>query len=435
MITEKFFSTHYSLKLLCTFFLISDYNKMGMDMGKGKSSKKNGKIYKVSVDQNTASAYQAPPIDATALPAQPALESLSPSVLQDLSALQEIETLKQALFQKDAMLLEQRVLLEKFEEWRAQAVHDREYISNFSSNTELQLQSIQEQLAVKGDTAINESQEGGANNTDMYTATAQIIEARNLVQLREEELAGLQKIIAQYSDDMAVLTERLTQAEAQNIDVRAKNQSLMSVKNDLISTLTENAATIENLTQTLANSSQQIEFSVGVSVENTALKQEIMRLQTLTTGTPSDLVPSYFIQRMQDNYTKAKQAISRLEEELSSNQEHTARDRAIQGIVACLKSGLSESNPEVLFTAKKEELNGYLNTLRGITSVFNTAVNAILTVLAVLSIVGIPGLLLTGTLQSNKAKHGSEFAFCMFGAKQKAERDIHAVMQSMSLGA
>ncbi|NDH66986.1 MAG: hypothetical protein EBY22_03570 [Gammaproteobacteria bacterium] len=138
---------------------------------------------------------------------------------------------------------------------------------------------------------------------------------------------------------------------------------------------------------------------------------------------------------MKLRHQKATAAISHLEGELSADAEQnpTTNDTAIKSIVAILTNGLDAADPQAYFDAEKDNLKTSLNALRGIKSVLNTALNAILTVLAVCSVVGIPALYYTGIWQKNAEKNGSFFAFSMFGAEQKAKCDIYEATQALGV--
>lgn len=132
---------------------------------------------------------------------------------------------------------------------------------------------------------------------------------------------------------------------------------------------------------------------------------------------------------------RATQAINSLLEAKSKSEKPSATDKALDGIVETLTAGIKDNNPQTYFDRNKEVLKKHISTLRyTMKSLANTAVNAILTVLAVCSVVGITALWLTGTLQSNLQKNGSSFAFTTFGHKQKVERAMHEVEDAMGMG-
>lgn len=385
------------------------------------------------------------------------------------------------LLQYEQSLFEQRGIIEQVTQLYEAALRDRDDVTAQLSTLEQVLQSSKEKLFATLITTSTERHDGVANDLD--GSSAERLEFERLLQKRqyEAELEELQQTVTQYYDQISEL-QVMVQEQEDMVKIYAsrlsKEQSSVAKLNDELVELQEAFDKLQasDLQSNGAEFSRQLHQAL---TDNELLKGELLlrrdenlklqpssqeariaalvasleeanqQLDTLTEenrhltrdiGTrevAADLtVTPYFITKMQDKFVKARNAILHLREELSESVEPTKRNQAVQGIIDCLESGLlEESNPEVFFAAKKDELNGHLLALRGITSLFNTAVNAILTVLAVFSIVGIPGLLLLGTLQNNKAKNGSEFAFCMFGAKQKAERDIHEVMQSMSLGA
>ena len=131
---------------------------------------------------------------------------------------------------------------------------------------------------------------------------------------------------------------------------------------------------------------------------------------------------------------KVNQAMSNLKSELSSNTgEPTRNEKALTAIVACLEGGLVSENPQAYFDEKKDHLKTQLNALRGVYSWMNTALNAILSVLAVCSVVGIPALWFTGTWKNNAEKNGSVFAFSMFGTEQKAKYYIYEATQALGV--
>ena len=146
------------------------------------------------------------------------------------------------------------------------------------------------------------------------------------------------------------------------------------------------------------------------------------------------MFPAALIAGMQQRQEKVTQAISHLRSELSSNTvDPTPNDKALTAIVACLEGGLASENPQAYFDEQKDHLKTQLNALRGVYSVWNTACNAILSVLAVCSVVGIPALWFTGTWKNNAEKNGSVFAFSMFGAEQKAKCDIYEATQALGV--
>lgn len=159
------------------------------------------------------------------------------------------------------------------------------------------------------------------------------------------------------------------------------------------------------------------------------------QLKITSEHSESDSVfPAALIAGMQQRQEKVTQAISHLKSELSSNTvDPTPNDKALTAIVACLEGGLASENPQAYFDEQKDHLKTQLNALRGVYSLWNTACNAILSVLAVCSVVGIPALWFTGTWKNNAEKNGSVFAFSMFGAEQKAKCDIYEATQALGV--
>ena len=155
---------------------------------------------------------------------------------------------------------------------------------------------------------------------------------------------------------------------------------------------------------------------------------------TLEHSESFSVFPAALIAGMQQRQEKVNQAILHLKSELSSNTgEQTSNDIALTAIVTCLEGGLASENPQAYFDEQKDHLKTQLNALRGVYSVMNTALNAILSVLAVCSVVGIPALWFTGTWKNNAEKNGSVFAFTMFGAEQKAKCDIYEATQALGV--
>ena len=366
---------------------------------------------------------------------------------------------RETIAEMDISLSEQKALTEQVTQLYEAAEREKEHIATQLQILEKQVQSA---TAVQMSTNIAESHDSVANQLNGDYA-AERLELSRLLQERDAEVVDLQQTLMLYTgkigeiegelqeekqlatqlreqlaklqnselqsngpEDSELLAE-LEKVSGQNDRLKQEIQRLLEDKSQL--NLSSQTVKINELVASLIEANRKLEVTTEA---NLSLTDELARLRYDLSGGRTN---PYYMTKIKDNLRKAGSAISRLQEELSGSAEPTKRDQAISGIIDCLQSGLMNSNPEEFFASKKDELNEHLFALRGLTSVFNTAVNAILTVLAVFSIVGIPGLLLTGTLQSNKAKNGSEFAFCMFGAKQKAERDIHEVMQSMSLGA
>lgn len=171
---------------------------------------------------------------------------------------------------------------------------------------------------------------------------------------------------------------------------------------------------------------------IQIKNERDQLEQQLNKI--LEKRASDSEFPAALVAGMQQRQQKVNLAILHLKSELSSNtDEPTPNDIALTAIVACLEKGLVSEDPQGYFDANKDHLKTHLNALRGVYSVMNTALNAILSVLAVCSVVGIPALWFTGTWKNNAEKNGSVFAFTMFGAEQKAKCDIYEATQALGV--
>ncbi|PJD90541.1 MAG: hypothetical protein CK424_07610 [Legionella sp.] len=78
----------------------------------------------------------------------------------------------------------------------------------------------------------------------------------------------------------------------------------------------------------------------------------------------------------------------------------------------------------------KKDLNVLQFTSR---SLFNSALNAVITAIAYATVVIYAGLWLSGKLEKNKKESGSQFMFFAFGEKQQAQKLIHKVEDTMGI--
>lgn len=116
----------------------------------------------------------------------------------------------------------------------------------------------------------------------------------------------------------------------------------------------------------------------------------------------------------QDSFTDLHNKIRQFEQDWQSNPR-------MLRLAAMLKEGLEVHNKQFYFETKLPELQTQLNQLRDTCStVFNMALNLIITVLLALTIVGLPIAYCTGLLTTNEKKHGHMLTFFAFGAQQSA---------------
>jgi len=131
--------------------------------------------------------------------------------------------------------------------------------------------------------------------------------------------------------------------------------------------------------------------------------------------------------RANERKTKALKAIAELKNEIKGS---TNTDAAIQGIVTHLEKVLDQTDPKKYVTdLVKSDLRKHLHTLQ-YTSVYNTVANVIYMVFA---IIAYPIAWLLGSLQHNEETNGSQFARYAFADKQKAQKALHIVAESLEL--
>ncbi|MEI6093902.1 MAG: hypothetical protein WCR08_00325 [Gammaproteobacteria bacterium] len=279
--------------------------------------------------------------------------------------------------------------------------------------------------------------------------TAENVADGELLGTLREELSEKMELIQSLGLTVAELEEKILRLAEQNrlqLDEASVRQKSLNSSEASLQQLQQEFSSASRVIETLKETAK----SSGVAFEglqraNAALTRDaqeagnnIIRLEqqcaTLENSTKAQ-IHAGFLTSMVLREQKATDAISHLQDELSADAEQnpTTNDTAIKSIVAILTNGLDAADPQAYFDAQKDGLKTHLNALRGIKSVMNTALNAILTVLAVGSVVGIPALYFTGTWQKNAEKNGSVFAFSMFGAEQKAKCDIYEATQALGV--
>ncbi|MBP6918664.1 MAG: hypothetical protein KBB94_07095 [Legionellaceae bacterium] len=312
---------------------------------------------------------------------------------------------------------------------------------------------------------------------DMSQALADIKELRNeteLLRAQVDEKAVIQQRARELQERVEELEQQLVAlSEAHRSSTEGKPSvaelqqnlerlsSLLDEKNKAISEanlveielrglISRKDSELKDKQLRLASKSQELQDAVGLQLELTRRgetdRKSIIQIDeqrgklehqlkiALEHSESFSVFPAALIAGMQQRQEKVNQAILHLKSELSSNTgEQTSNDIALTAIVTCLEGGLASENPQAYFDEQKDHLKTQLNALRGVYSVMNTALNAILSVLAVCSVVGIPALWFTGTWKNNAEKNGSVFAFTMFGAEQKAKCDIYEATQALGV--
>lgn len=256
----------------------------------------------------------------------------------------------------------------------------------------------------------------------------QMLELRTeITSLKQEVVVGQEKITELLLQiENANKNEQKTNGHVEskedktNPDADKVTQQAQIIK-DLKQEVNKHKATLKELTEL----KEKAESNALLIQES--LKKEIDKLNT----TPYSIKPA-IMHEAQIKQKRAENAIEHLKTGISNATTPTDADKALEGIIACLTAGLEQADPKIYFEQNKDLLKKHVNTLQyTLKSFVNTAVNAILTVLAICSIVGITALWLTGTLQSNLENKGSSFAFWTYGHKQKAEQDIHLATSAM----
>lgn len=318
--------------------------------------------------------------------------------------------------------------------------------------------------------------EGVVKNLSLMNQELQelkIHQAHNIAELKEEieqfnvqltELNRAKEVLALENQEKTNLVERLTsELQQKESDLNEKQTTILQLRttiHELNSSLQEvqenhnklnedfNGA-LEEKTQYLTTTLDQVRSDhTRTAVDLTKALERITEQESkLKAAEENDrlsvssglnrpnskqenpLSKSFFASA-QAREKKATDAIARLKNKITIAE--TKNDKALKEIVACLEGGLTEVNQQAYFDAKKDLLRRNLMTLQR-TSVYNTAINVILTVLAVCSVVGITALWLSGKLHSNLEKNGSMFAFSVTGDKQKAQQVIHEVTQAMGV--
>jgi|GEM_PF-6966294 len=368
------------------------------------------------------------------------IEKLRPKLTAEVRSVEVLKGTNRQLLSKHAD--EIRVLNEKL------ADKAREYSE---LDQKLQLQSTVAVTHADGETHLEDLRQLQAKLSDHEELVAsfaklklelETIRAKNdetAENLADGELENLRKELsskteARQSLDLTVveLGEKILRLAEQNRLQLAEASSLNSSEASLRQLKQEFFNAIVALCQEIQHANAKL-TRVALEADNKILilEQKCARLEnSIKVQFPAGLLAS-----MKLRHQKATAAISHLEGELSADAEQnpTTNDTAFKSIVAILTNGLDAADPQAYFDAQKDGLKTHLNALRGIKSVMNTALNAILTVLAVCSVVGIPALYFTGTWQKNAEKNGSVFAFSMFGAEQKAKCNIYEATQALGV--
>lgn len=272
-------------------------------------------------------------------------------------------------------------------------------------------------------------------------SVADLMAAQQIASTSQEALLGHEETISAQKDlikEYSSLLESSQQAERALQTRVTELEELAALQIDpvqLQQALEKSASTIDELerkVQELQPASQslsalQVKYETAIKRMNTF--SELSALATINHGR----IPEALLSRLALNMSQADSAIGDLQVLIDNADAESDISKALNKIASCLKDGLASCSPQAYFDGKKDELKTDLNTLHNLKSHFNTALNAILAVLAVCSVVGIPALWLTGTVQKNMEKNGSIFAFTMFGEKQRAECDIYQATQAMGV--
>ena len=330
--------------------------------------------------------------------------------LKGETATQDVSAEKDEAMSQELTNLKQREerLQEEVKHLRAQ-VDEKELIAEQAWKLQERVRELEESAA---------SGAHGTSSTDGETSVTELTQALEQLhiqlQLIREELSKAKSVEQQ-------LRQKISEHEREH-ERQVKNSEEQRIL------LADHFQTNKELTQAQDRDRGLV---ATLKHEKEALIEQVSLLEVrLSIGQ----VPAALIAGMQQRQEKVNQAILHLKSELSSNtEEPTPNDLALTAIADCLERGLSSENPQAYFDGNKDHLKAQLNALRGVYSVMNTALNAILSVLAVCSVVGIPALWFTGTWKNNAEKNGSVFAFSMFGAEQKAKCDIYEATQALGV--
>lgn len=274
------------------------------------------------------------------------------------------------------------------------------------------------------------------------TALAEdLLAAQQLVSVQEEALVRHELTITAQSSQLEIFQKDVDLLNAKIIDLEKLTtlQSKPTPKQleEALQNRTATIARLERQVQELQSASQLLSDLQGqhkkVVEDNELLSGLLVDARRKLNESNERGLPNALLNRAAINMDQVDSAIMDLEVLIDDADTQSDSYKAVNKIIDCLKEGLASSSPQAYFDGKKDDLKTNLNVLRGLKSHFNTALNAILAVLAVCTVVGIPALWLTGTLQKNMEKNGSIFAFTMFGAKQKAECDIYQATQAMGV--
>lgn len=271
------------------------------------------------------------------------------------------------------------------------------------------------------------------------TAEASAGMTRNLKQRHAEQLQAQAEQIALLRASVEDLTQKAAQHHQSSSagSENSQDQQLISELRAEIEKYKKNVAILSDESKggaaTLQASDAQLQ---SLTVQLKEVQHQLATAQQTAQLQARSHLPSAFFQSFQQRHAKAIAAIDNLKSRLSenSNTSPTANDNALLAIISCLEDGLQATDPQAYFDEKKQVLSNNLYALQGIKSLANTALNAILTVLACVSVVGITALSLMGSLQHNQERLGSWKALGgMWGGRQKAQVDIHEVTQALGV--
>lgn len=325
------------------------------------------------------------------------LQSLMPKLSELTQMRIEIETLRQELLEAQAA--------KKSEDDTAAVSVDGEELAQLRSNATTMTEKLK------------------STNLELTKLAGIIEEHEATIRSQTETIEQLRKQLKKASN---VADVAMPMDNAERIELKKKIEELSAALVLAKKESSEKDARLEELNT----------VQLGAQDEIAGLKLQLEELRSQSNLKPSNKeVYPVFLADAKARQERATQAINSLLEAKSKSEKPTATDKALDGIVETLTAGIKDNNPQTYFDSNKEVLKKHISTLRyTMKSLANTAVNAILTVLAVCSVVGITALWLTGTLQSNLQKNGSSFAFTTFGHKQKVERAMHEVEDAMGMG-
>jgi hypothetical protein len=282
-----------------------------------------------------------------------------------------------------------------------------------------------------------------ASAEDLSAAQAHILTSEETI-LRQELTIAAQGLRIEENKSLLESSQRAERALQARVTELEELAALRADPEQLQQALEKSASTIVGLERKV----QELQSSASQSLSALQGQYETVfehnnQLSNLLSSARRELaafnerkLPEALLNRAALNMSQVDSVIVDLElliEDAEDADPQSDISKALNKIANCLKEGLASSSPQAYFDGKKDDLKTDLNALRGLKSHFNTALNAILAVLAVCSVVGIPALWLTGTLQKNMEKNGSIFAFTMFGAKQRVECDIYQATQAMGV--